>query len=113
MTRSISQIIKDLGAALDELLGTVRREFPEDARAVELVLERCRRAGSTVGADAIDARELAGQASGLVADRPGGLGEAIIARDNHEERYRLNEELDALRLRVKRLAAELDEAAGR
>jgi hypothetical protein len=111
MTRNISSIVDDLGAALDEVLATVRREFPDDAKAVELVLERCRRVGSTLGASVIEARELAGRVSGLLADRPGSLGEVIIARDNYEERYRLNEEFDALRLRVKRLAAELDAAA--
>lgn len=113
MTRTISSIVVDLADALDEVLATVRREFPDDARAVERVLERCRRVGAAGGASAIEARELAGQASGLLADRPGSLGEAIIARDNYEERYRLNEEFDALRLRAKRLAAELDDVAGR
>ena len=111
MTRSISTIIDDLGAALDKVLAAVRREFPDDARMVELVLERCRRVGSTVETSAIEARELAGEASDLLADRPGSLGEVIIPRENYEERYRLNEEFDALRLRAKRLAAELDDAA--
>lgn len=111
MTRSIATIIDDLGAALDEVLATVRREFPEDAREVELVLERCRRVAFAVEAGAIEARELVGQASGLLADRPGSLGEAVITRDNHDEGHRLNEEFDALRLRVRRLAAELDDAA--
>jgi len=113
MTRTISSIVDDLAAALDEVLATVRREFPDDARAVELALERSRHVGSTVGVSAIEARDLAGQVSGLMADRPGSLGEAIIGRDNYEERYRLNEAFDALRLRVRRLAAELDDAVGK
>ena len=107
MTRSILTIIDELGVALDETLATVRREFPDDARAVELVLERCRRIGASAGVGAIEARELVGQVSSLLAERPGSLGEAIIARDNYEERYRLNEEFDALQRRVRRLAAEL------
>jgi hypothetical protein len=44
VTRSIFTIIDELGPRSTRLFATVGREFPDDARAVELLLERCRRA---------------------------------------------------------------------
>jgi len=105
--RSSSTIVADLGDALDELRTTVRREFPDEAQAVERVLARCQAVGSMVDPAAADVHALVSEVSGLLVDRSGCLGEVIIARDDYEERYRVNEAFDALRLRVRRLAAEL------
>ena len=111
--RTTSTILDDLGSALEELQTTVQREFPDDAQASGRVLERCRVVRAMQKPGVSDLRELAGTVSGFLADRPGSLGEAIIPRDDYDERCRLNEEFDALRLRIRRLAAELDDAGRR